>query len=74
MITLGEALKMIGGLVKDAVPSKRALVLMGIQFVAAQALKSSGIKIDPAEALKYLTDKLAGNDALIAAYRKAVGK
>lgn len=74
MIKLDEAFKAIGQLVKDVAPSKRAIVLYGVQWLAGQALKASGVKVDPAAALKFLTTKLAGNDAVIAAYRKVVGK
>lgn len=74
MIKLDDALKAITQLVKDVTPSKKAIVLYGIQWLAGQALKASSVKVDPTAALKFLTTKLAGNDAVIAAYRKAVGK
>ena len=68
-MTLASALKAIGDLTKDVLPSKRALVLFGIEQLARRALKASGVKIDPKAAAKFIAGKLEQNDALIDAYR-----
>lgn len=74
---LDEVIKQITKLLKDAAPSKKTLVLWGVRWLADQGLKAAGAKgakVDPRAALKFLKGKLADNDAVIAAYRKVVGK
>lgn len=71
---MDEVIKQITKLLKDAAPSKKTLVLWGVRWLADQGLKAAGAKIDPRAALKFLAAKLADNDAVIAAYRKVVGK